>query len=164
MKNAQFNVNEKVTVQLTDHGVDILRHNHYEYQNYLKSKDPQHEVLEFVPPENNMYTDQMWHFMKIFGEYMGWGRENPFVLTITIHNIDSQESQQLKAENNRLTEYEKELEAENAAFNMRLEEAYNDIGRYKRKLENAIVIVEQSKMGDRVKRLVLKELRGALGD
>ena len=98
MKNAQFNVNERVTVQLTDHGVDILRHNHYEYQNYLKSKDPQHEVREFVPPENNMYTDQMWHFMKTFGEYMGWGRENPFVLTITIHNIDSQESQQLKAE------------------------------------------------------------------
>jgi hypothetical protein len=47
---------------------------------------------------------------------------------------------------------------------MALDASYDENARYKRKLENAIVIVEQSKMGDRVKRLVLKELRGALDE
>ena len=63
-----------------------------------------------------------------------------------------------------MTDYEKRLEAENASLHMALDASYDENARYKRKLENAIVIVEQSKMGDRVKRLVLKELRGALDE
>lgn len=63
-----------------------------------------------------------------------------------------------------MTEYEKELETMNAAFEVRLEEAYDEIGRYRRKVKNAIVIVEESRLADNVRRNLLNELQGALGE
>lgn len=63
-----------------------------------------------------------------------------------------------------MTSYEKELEAMNASFEMRLEEAYDEIGRYKRKVKNAIVIVEESRLAENVRRNLLNELRGALDE
>lgn len=63
-----------------------------------------------------------------------------------------------------MTGYEKELEAMNAAFEVRLEEAYDEIGRYRRKVKNAIVIVEESRLAENVRRNLLNELQGALGE
>ncbi|ALY08024.1 hypothetical protein EauS123_00025 [Exiguobacterium phage vB_EauS-123] len=35
-----------------------------------------------------MYTVQMWRLMQVFGEHIGLTKENPFVLSIALHNVD----------------------------------------------------------------------------
>ena len=85
--NAQFYLNDYVTVHLTGHGVNILRKRHNDLEFAMSSRNLRHQYREFVPPENNMYTAQMWYLMQVFGEYMGLAKENPFALSITLHNV-----------------------------------------------------------------------------
>ena len=89
MKPAQLNLNDYVTVQLTDHGVEILRQKHQERE--LKLKSSLRDYADFVPPENNMLTIQMWELMQTFGEHMGMGMKLPFGLWISAHKANCKE-------------------------------------------------------------------------
>lgn len=61
-----------------------------------------------------------------------------------------------------MDDHNKELEAMNAAFEMRLDEAYDEIGRYRRKIKNALLIVEKSRMSQTIKNNLRNELQSAL--
>jgi hypothetical protein len=95
--SAQFNLNDSVTVHLTEHGVNILRKKHVEFQKrWSRIAGKTYRYVEFVPPKDNMYTTQMWMLMEVFGEHMGIARENPFDLWISLHGADSQSIEQTK--------------------------------------------------------------------
>ena len=68
-----------------------------------------------------------------------------------------------------MDEYTKRLEAENARMQVMLDKAYDELGQAKESLEqakriirNAIVITEQSKIGNKVKQNLLNELMEVL--
>jgi len=58
-----LNVNEKVSVTLTNHGLDILKENYAYYEQYL---------------EGNILTMQLWEIMNIFGSSFILGSPPPF--------------------------------------------------------------------------------------
>lgn len=90
--NAQFNMNSKVTVHLTERGINILKNEHEEYLKLTlmqRGYDP-YNPTEFERPENNMYTDQMWVIMQKFGLYIGPWQEAPFFLSIVLHDVEAQ--------------------------------------------------------------------------
>lgn len=86
--NAQFNLNSSVTVHLTEHGVNILRQRHYDLEMKIRSSST--DIQQFVPPENDMYTAQMWYLIQVFGEHIGMAMKQPFDLSITLHDVDAQ--------------------------------------------------------------------------
>ena len=64
-----------------------------------------------------------------------------------------------------MTDYEKRLEAENASLHMALDASYDDAGKLKRQLSdtkriirNAIIITEQSNIGEKTKNRIVNEL------
>lgn len=78
-----FNINDMVTVELTDVGVDILRKQHYQDSD-LVFKITGESIGEFEPPVNNIYTKQMWQLMNIFGTYLMMGGPLPFATTVEV--------------------------------------------------------------------------------
>lgn len=87
---AQMNMNEIVTVNLTEFGVNVLREKHYGFQRWIKDRNARHVIKDFIAPENGMYTVQMWHLFQDFGEHMGMGKEMPFHTNIALHNVEGE--------------------------------------------------------------------------
>ncbi|WP_248499780.1 hypothetical protein [Staphylococcus aureus] len=87
---AQMNMNDNVTVRLTERGIKILRERHEQLQALLKEQDASHVVKPFVEPENDMYTEQLWKLFQIFGHAWGLGLDEPFYTRISIHKVQGQ--------------------------------------------------------------------------
>lgn len=73
-----FNINEAVSVRLTNTGRDI----HYRRHVALIGNN-----YRYIPPETDAdgWSEfQMWELMQIFGKHIGIAKENPFELNIKI--------------------------------------------------------------------------------
>lgn len=85
---AQMNMNDNVTVRLTERGIKILRERHDELQAWLKERNESHVVKPFVEPENDMYTNQLWTLFQIFGHAFVMGTEVPFYVNVSIRKVE----------------------------------------------------------------------------
>ena len=80
-----FNLNEYVKVQLTDHGRAI--HKKWFEDVWTDTKFSLAPAIKYSPPtedENGWSKWQLWHLMEIFGKHIGMGKPNVFRLTIKI--------------------------------------------------------------------------------
>lgn len=83
-----FNLNLKVTVRLTNRGLDILEMLHQQDQKLsCRMRGDSFEPTEFEVPPNRMYTTQLHDLIDTFGKYVGMGRELPFETTIELHGV-----------------------------------------------------------------------------
>lgn len=75
-----INFNDKVRVQLTDHGVDILKKQHELLDAMLKQQGNTDGLGEFVVSidEDGLTSFQLWQLMQTFGEHMVMGMNEPF--------------------------------------------------------------------------------------
>lgn len=87
---AQMNLNDHVTVKLTKHGVNVLRDQHHQWQMHFSNALINHEYKDFVAPENNMYTAQMWSLIETFGDHIGMGRKDVFDMNFSLHKVNVQ--------------------------------------------------------------------------
>lgn len=78
-----LNVNEKITVELTQTGIDIYKQHKHEVAKRLSDCG----ALSYAQTSNvyeeklngNLLTDQAWQLMQMFGEYFVIGGEAPFI-------------------------------------------------------------------------------------
>lgn len=74
MNKLRMDINDVVTVKLTDYGREILK-NKYEYfkRNYTDIRLPLFESIV----KNGMYKAQLWLVIKDFGNFIDAGGEKP---------------------------------------------------------------------------------------
>ena len=72
----KLNFNSLVKVKLTPLGVDIYYHRHDEFvKTYPKLSDVMKPTMPKI--DKNGFTEfQLWHFMQLYGCYMGVGFKN----------------------------------------------------------------------------------------
>jgi hypothetical protein len=87
--NFRFNINEAVKVRLTERGKTILKKQHDELNNQIRSRGGQ-GLGEYNPKvdEEGYSTFQMWCLMELLGPYMAIGFDPPFEANIIICNGD----------------------------------------------------------------------------
>lgn len=91
--NAQMNLNDVVTVRLTNYGVRILREHHLKLERTLNFKNPDRVPRQFVEPEHSMYTTQWWMLFEVFGNHVGIGKDIPFHLDLSTQvTVEEQKS------------------------------------------------------------------------
>jgi hypothetical protein len=89
-----LNVNEKITVELTQTGIDIYKQHKHEVAKRLSDCG----ALSYAQTSNvyeeklngNLLTDQAWQLMQIFGEYFVIGGEAPFI-RMSLSRVDGGE-------------------------------------------------------------------------
>jgi len=85
MMDISFNMNGRVRVRLNQKGIDIMRHQHDELNNYIRSRGGKGLRPFSADIDDEGYTSfQMWDLMERFGEHMTLGSEPPFHLEVII--------------------------------------------------------------------------------
>lgn len=80
----EFNINDNVSVKLTDYGRTILEHQHYTLYEKISG-----DIPKYVPPtedDDGWSKWQLWSLMSAFGSSIYMGSNLPFETTIKIHH------------------------------------------------------------------------------
>lgn len=89
----KFNLNDKIKVKLTEHGIDIFYHQYDESNEFIKARGGKPIESRMPKIDNDGYTEmQLWYFMELYGQYIGMGKPNVLTdLNLYIDDKDLEE-------------------------------------------------------------------------
>lgn len=91
-KDVYFNMNNPVTVLLTEQGVSFLE-NHHKHRRewHLAQSLGERDIGEFIRPENNLYKTSMWNMIDIFGKLEMWELDQHISMEVTLGSVSISE-------------------------------------------------------------------------
>lgn len=76
-KNEKINLNSRIKVKLTPHGVDVYYHRFDGLNEHIKTLKGKQIKPDMPQIDKDGFTSmQLWSFMEIFGEHIGMAKEN----------------------------------------------------------------------------------------
>lgn len=84
MPKVKVNMNDRVKVKLTEHGLCILKRQHDELNKKIESAGGVVRGWELKLDRDGYYEDSLWGIMQTFGEHIGMGMKQPFEVEIII--------------------------------------------------------------------------------